>query len=152
MSMRIEEEIKQQTFANEFQKVHINIMFTSSWLQQRFSGVLKPYGISMQQFNILRILRGMHPEPATIKVLMERMIDKMSNASRLVDKLADKGLVVRTGCDSDRRRVDVQITPKGLQVLDEASAIVQQQMHDAFNNLSETEAIQLNDLLDRLRG
>jgi DNA-binding MarR family transcriptional regulator len=150
--MRIEEEIKQQTFANEFQKVHINIMFTSSWLQQKFSGVLKPYGISMQQFNILRILRGMHPEPATIKVLTERMIDKMSNASRLVDKLADKGLVIRTGCDSDRRRVDVQITPTGLQVLEEASAIVQLQMLDAFNNLSESEAIQLNDLLDRLRG
>jgi len=150
--MRIEDEISQQSFANEYQKVHINIMFTSSWLQQHFTSILKPYGISLQQFNILRILRGMHPEPATIKLLTERMIDKMSNASRLVDKLAVKGLVVRTGCDSDRRRVDVQITDKGLDLLEEASGIVQTTMHEAFNKLSIEETALLNDLLDRMRG
>ncbi len=113
--------------------------------------MLKPYGISLQQFNILRILRGMHPEPASIKLLTERMIDKMSNASRLVDKLAVKGLVVRTGCDSDRRRVDVQITDKGLDLLEEASGIVQTTMHEAFNKLSVEETVLLNDLLDRMR-
>ncbi len=150
--MRIEDEIRQKKFLNEFQKVHVNILFTAAWLGQQTTRVLKPFGISSQQFNILRILRGMHPQPATIKLLTERMIDKMSNASRLVDKLVQKGLVIRTESDLDRRRVDVQITPKGLELLHRASAAVETQIHNGAQHLNTEEAVQLNELLDRLRG
>lgn len=150
--MRIEDEIQQKKFQSEYQKMHINILFTAAWLQQRTAKVLKPYGISSQQFNILRILRGMHPKPASIKTLTERMIDKMSNASRLVDKLMAKGLVQRSECDADRRRVDVLITAQGLELLQHASADVERLIQQDGRNLSEAEAASLNELLDRLRG
>ncbi len=150
--MRIEDEIQQKKFQSEYQKMHINILFTAAWLQQRTTKVLKPYGISSQQFNILRILRGMHPKPASIKTLTERMIDKMSNASRLVDKLMAKGLVQRSECNADRRRVDVLITAPGLELLQRASADVERLVQQDGLNLSEAEAASLNELLDRLRG
>jgi DNA-binding MarR family transcriptional regulator len=150
--MRIEDEINQKQFNNEFQKAHINIIFTAAWLNQRTLHILKPFGISPQQFNILRILRGLHPQPAGIKLLTERMIDKMSNASRLVEKLLQKGLVVRTECGKDRRRVDVVITPQGLELLQRASFSIEQQLHNDIQNISAAEAAQLNGLLDRLRG
>jgi DNA-binding MarR family transcriptional regulator len=149
--MKIEEEIQQSKFASEFQKAHVNILFTAAWLNQETSRVLKPYGISVQQFNILRILRGMNPKPATIKTLTERMIDKMSNASRLVDKLEQKGLVTRTECDKDRRRVDVSITQKGLELIDNASDSMEKQMHVKAGTLTTEMAVQLNDLLDQIR-
>ena len=93
IAMKIEEAIQQKSFSNEYQKVHINVLYTAAYLSQIASSALKPYKISWQQFNILRILRGLQPEPATVKLLTERMIDKMSNASRLVEKLKQKGYV-----------------------------------------------------------
>ncbi|MBX2927361.1 MAG: MarR family transcriptional regulator [Saprospiraceae bacterium] len=150
--MRIEDEIQQKQFNNEFQKAHINIVFTAAWLNHRSSKILKPMGISTQQFNILRILRGMHPQPAGIKLLTERMIDKMSNASRLVEKLLQKGLVVRTECGNDRRRVDVKITHQGLDLLQRASIAIEERFHNDVQSISVAEAAQLNDLLDKLRG
>ncbi len=150
--MKIEDEIRQKKFLNEYQKAHINILFTAAWLSQRTMKVLKPFGISTQQFNILRILRGTHPEPATIKLLTERMIDKMSNASRLVDKLVQKGLALRTESCLDRRRVDVNITPKGLELLQRASTAVENEIHGGVRNLSDAEAAQLSTLLDQMRG
>lgn len=149
--MKIEEEIQQSKFASEFQKAHVNILFTAAWLNQETGRVLKPYGISVQQFNILRILRGMNPKPATIKMLTERMIDKMSNASRLVDKLEQKGLVTRTECGKDRRRVDVSITQKGLELIDNASDSMEKQMHVKAGTLTTEMAVQLNNLLDQIR-
>ena len=88
--MKIEQEIQQTVFESEYQKANINLLFTASWLNQKSAKALKPFNISWQQFNILRILRGMGDKPATIKILTERMIDKMSNASRLVEKLKQK--------------------------------------------------------------
>lgn len=150
--MRIEEAIKQKKFRSEYQKLVVNLLYTSSWIQQFSNNLLKPYGISQEQFNLLRILRGMHPEPATIKLLTERMIDKMSNASRLVEKLRMKGLVERTECSGDRRRVDVQITEKGLALLEDASNAVDVRGDAYMGALSEEEAKMLNDLLDKLRS
>jgi DNA-binding MarR family transcriptional regulator len=150
--MRIEQEIHQRAFKSEFIKANINLMFTASWVDQQNNKVLKDLHISWQQFNILRILRGMHPEPATIKLLTERMIDKMSNASRLVEKLKQKGLVCREECPEDRRRVNVGITEKGLEVVAEASVLIEGSIENCFNSLTEEEARQLNDLLDKLRG
>lgn len=150
--MRIEDEIQQKKFKSEYQKAHINILFTAAWLNQQNQQILKPLGISSQQFNILRILRGMHPQPASIKLLTERMIDKMSNASRLVDKLLAKDLVQRNESGADRRRVDVVITDKGLQILEKASIAVEDSLHQEMAKLSEEEATLLNELLDQLRG
>ena len=150
--MRIEDEIQQKKFKSEYQKAHINILFTAAWLNQQNQQILKPLGISSQQFNILRILRGMHPQPASIKLLTERMIDKMSNASRLVDKLLAKDLVQRSESGADRRRVDVLITDKGLQLLEKASIAVEDSLQQEMAMLSEEEAARLNELLDQLRG
>lgn len=150
--MRIEEAIQQKRFKSEFHKAQINLIYTAHWLGQETAGVLKPYGISVQQFNILRILRGLGKEPATIKLLTERMLDRMSNASRLVDKLLAKGLVAREECPHDRRRVNIWITEEGLRVVGEASEKVDVHVSQFFNPLSEAEARQLNEMLDRIRS
>lgn len=150
--MRIEQEINQKKFKDVYQKAHINILFTSSWLSQQSIQLLRPLNISWQQFNILRILRGMQPEPATVKLLTERMIDKMSNASRLVDKLKNKGLVERIACPEDRRRVNIYITDEGLKLLEKASELMEKDLRQQMGNISEAEAEALNDLLDKLRG
>lgn len=149
--MKIEEEIQQKKFRSERQKMLINVLFTASWLQQRHNQWLKPFGISQEQYNLLRILRGMHPEPATVKELIARMIDKNSNASRLVEKLRQKGLVARTECELDRRRVDVQITENGLLLLQDASAAMERG-EALLHNLSDEDAQLLNQLLDKMRG
>ncbi len=150
--MKIEQEIQQKKFESEYQKAQINILFTASWLSTLTTEALKPFNISWQQFNILRILRGVHPEGTSIKVLTERMIDKMSNASRLVDKLLQKGYVDRQACPEDRRRVDVKITSEGLKIIGEASEVMEQSLFKQMENLSVTEAELLNKLLDQLRA
>ena len=149
--MKIGNEIKQTKFKNEYQKMLINILFTSGWLSSKHSGNLKPYGISSQQYNILRILRGQHPQPATVNLLIDRMLDKNSNASRLVDRLQEKGFVNRCTSDSDKRSVNVQITEKGLDRLkqiDDQTLIFE----ETLRTLSKDEARELNRLLDKLRG
>lgn len=150
--MKLEEALQQRKFINPVHKAHLNIIYTAAWLNQRSTRALKQYDLSVQQFNILRILRGMHPEPATIKLLTERMIDKMSNASRLVEKLKQKGWVERLECSQDRRRVDITITEAGLAILVEASAAIDQVMFEDAETLAEAEAHQLSDLLDKLRS
>jgi DNA-binding MarR family transcriptional regulator len=150
--MKIEEAIQQKKFISEHQKAHLNILYSASWLGQRTTSLLKPYGLTWQQFNVLRILRGRHPEPATVKLLTERMIDKMSNASRLVDKLLSKGLVKRTTSKEDRRRVDVSITEEGLELLEEASQHLEDGMNFEKGHLTCDEAEMLNNLLDKLRS
>ena len=149
--MKIEDEIQQKKFKNEYQKLGINILFTSTWISSFNMHSLKPHGISWQQFNVLRILRGMQPKPATIKLLTERMIDKMSNASRLVEKLKKKGLVERQSCENDRRRVDIVITEKGLKLVNKASIDLEKDMIENMSNLTKEDAEQLNNLLDKLR-
>ena len=150
--MKIEEAIKQDRFINEFQKVHLNILYTAACLTYETAQVLKPFGITWQQFNVLRILRGRQPKPATVKLLTERMIDKMSNASRLVDKLVKKGLVERRACQSDRRQVDVFLTPEGLALVNEASEVMDQRSSsEGAEKLNLAEAQQLNAMLDKIR-
>lgn len=149
--MEIGKEIKQAKFKNEHQKMLINLLFTTGWLEAKHSFSLKPYGISSQQFNILRILRGQYPKPATVNLLIDRMLDKNSNASRLVEKLRLKKLVERAICAEDRRAVNVIITKKGLDLLDELDKYESTFLKE-LKNISEKEAIQLNFLLDKLRG
>ncbi len=148
--MKIEEEIKQSAFKNEYQKVQINLIYTSGWVQQAQASLFKPYGVTLPQYNVLRILRGQHPRPATISLLIERMLDKTSNASRIVDKLEKKELVTRKQCLTDRRTVDVLITEKGLTLLAEMDKM-ESGAGTGITNLSLEEAEQLNALLDKIR-
>ncbi len=151
LRMELEKEIQQEKFQNEYQKLLVNILFTHGWLTSLYAKHLKPYGISAQQYNILRILRGQHPNPATINLLRERMLDKMSNASRLVEKLRLKGLVERRECPMDRRAVDVIITQKGLDLLKTLDNVIRT-MEDKLKTITEVEAKEVNRILDKLRG
>jgi len=148
--MRIEDEIKQKKFKNEFHKAEVNLLFTSSWKSGKQSAIMKPYDISMQQFNILRILKGQSPHPAPLKLLTERMIDKMSNTSRLVDKLNKKGLVNRVNCETNRRQVDITITEEGMKVCDRVTKELDSALENE-NKLTLDEAQELNRILDKMR-
>ena len=115
--MKLEKEIRQKTFRNDSHKLGVNIIYTFNWMQSLHSDMLKEHKITYQQFNVLRILRGQQPHPASVKLIRERMLDKMSDASRIVEKLRVKGFVVRNISEDDRRSCEVQITDKGLQLL-----------------------------------
>lgn len=149
--MRIEDAIKQKNFENEFLKLNINLLFTSSWLHNHLKQFLDPYKISWQQFNILRILKGSRPDPLSLKVISDRMIDKTSNTSRLIDKLLTKGMVERITCPEDRRKVDIHLTDNGLETVVAASKIVEHGMMNLYTNISDEEAQVMNALLDKLR-
>lgn len=149
--MKIEEEIKQDKFHSEYQKLAINILFTSNWLSANSTKILKPYGISPQQYNVLRILKGQSPKAISVSNIMERMIDKMSNTSRLVEKLRQKELIERVTCECDRRQVDVKITHKGLALLEKVNKEMNA-FKNIADNLSEQEAKTINQLLDKMRG
>jgi len=150
--MKIEDAIQQvKSFKNEHHKLLVNLQYSNSWLQEKLTNWVKPYGLTLQQYNVLRILRGQHPKPATINIIVERMIDKNSNVSRLVEKLRVKELVERDVNKFDRRQVDVLITQKGLNVLsnlDEGFTSIENQ----FKHLTEKEAKTLNNLLDKFRN
>ncbi len=151
--MEIEKEINQQKpFVNEFIKAEINLSYTTSWMGKCKAEILKPYNISWQQFNILRILRGMNSKPASIKLLMDRMIDKMSNASRLVEKLKSKGYVRRQESAIDRRQVDILITSEGLELVNKVSILIENQLSAKFETITNEEAVELNRILNKLRG
>ncbi|MCB2377744.1 MarR family transcriptional regulator [Hymenobacter sp. BT635] len=148
--MRIEDEIKQPVFKDEYQKGYINLIYTAGWLQQQQAAAFREFDLTLPQFNILRILRGQHPKPATVNLLIERMLDKTSNASRIVDKLEAKGLVTRTVCPSNRRAVDIRITEAALELLLRMDTEVLSKQHN-LQTLTVEEAVQLNALLDKIR-
>lgn len=149
--MQIEEEIKQINFFSHYQKLVINILFTSNWISLKNNHRLKRYGISNEQFNILRILRGQFPNASSIQLLVDRMINKSSNASRIVDKLKLKGLVTRTACVKDKRLVEVIITDLGLKLLEDTDK-ENSDFENNFKSITESEAIELNRILDKLRN
>ena len=149
--MRIEEEIKTNKFHSEQQKATINIVFTSNWITGILEKRANSEQITLQQFNVLRILRGQHPKPATNSLLKERMLDKMPDVSRIIDRLVAKELVSRVKCDIDRRAVDVMITAKGLKVLESLEESMMM-MDILQENISEEECLVLNKLLDKMRG
>ena len=149
--MKLEQEIKQYKFRNEVQKLMINQLFTGKWISNIISKHLKGFGLTSQQYNVLRILRGQKDNVISINAISDRMIDKMSNVSRLIDKLKAKKLVERKINKLDRRQVDIAITESGLELVRE----IESRDHEMFaqlDALSEKEAIQLNNLLDKLRG
>ena len=135
------------SFANERVKALINIKYTANWLNNRGNMLLKPHKISLQQYNILRILKGAQKDIA-VNTVRDRMIEKSPNATRLMDKLCDKKLIERTRCNEDRRIVYVKITSLGLQLLESINI---NNFDNQMQAITETEAKTLNYLLDKIR-
>ena len=148
--MSIEEDISQTKFRNEFQKSAINLIYTYNWMNEKMKAVFDKEKITGQQFNILRILRGAGKPISTLQI-RQRMLDKMSDTSRIVDRLIVKGLVKKNTCPEDKRLVDVSITDKGRKLL-EKMEVYDSEMDAIFGNLNTTEAKTLNTLLDKIRS
>ena len=149
--MKLEDEIKQKKFKSEYQKLLLNVIFTGNWLNSQSIKAFKPFGVSPQQYNVLRILKGQHPKAITVNQIAERMLDKNSNASRLVDKLVVKALVKREVCEKDRRQMDVAITDKGLKLLTEMESNIEHIDQVISKSVTKKEAEQLNIILDKIR-
>jgi DNA-binding MarR family transcriptional regulator len=148
--MGIEQEIKQEKFTTEYEKAVVNLLYTSSWLYNMNLSRLKPHGITPEQFNVLRILRGSSPKPMMLADITTRMIDKSSNATRLVEKLRQKGFLKREICDGNRRQVDIVITEKGLAVLKKIDQESDEWI-SFLKTISKSEAQELNRILDKWR-
>lgn len=147
----IEEEIKQQKkFESEHEKAVVNILYTSSWLHNKNAARFKEFDITPEQYNVLRILRGSHPKPLMLGEVTCRMLDKNSNATRLVEKLRLKGLVKRELCPNNRRQVDIVITDKGLALLSKID-FTTEEWNASLKTITKTEAQELNRILDKLR-
>jgi len=147
--MSIDKDINQRKFRNDFQRAGINLIYTFNWINEQMKQLFDQYEITPQQFNILRILRGAG-EPLSTLQIRQRMLDKMSDTSRIVDRLIKKSLVKKLTCKADRRLVDVTITEKGLKLLEKMDRH-DTDMDGVFKNLSEAEAKTLNKLLDKIR-
>jgi DNA-binding MarR family transcriptional regulator len=148
--MKLEEEIKQIKFLSPHQKAVLNLIFTASWLQARHQQFFKGYGITNQQFNILRILKGQHPKSLSAKEIKSRMLDQNSDVSRLLSRMLQKKLIQKQICSTDKRATDVFITEKGIQLLRQINKF--QTALDSTLQLSEAEATVLSNLLDKSRG
>lgn len=149
--MEIEKEIASNKFENDHQKAIVNLIYTYGWITNLLKHRLNKHKITLQQFNILRILRGQYPKPATINLLKERMLDKMSDASRIVERLVQKDLVQRCINSKDRRAVDIRISSKGLEILKKLD--LEMSSSDILKeNITVKEAKLLSSLLDKMRG
>ncbi|QSW87929.1 MULTISPECIES: MarR family transcriptional regulator [Flavobacterium] len=149
--MTIEEVIKSTVKMDNAKKVILNIMYTQNVIQDHFNELVKPYDLSGEQYNVLRILRGQKGNPANMCVIQERMLAKTSNTTRLVDKLLLKELVTRNVCPGNRRKIEVLITQKGLDVLKELDPKVDAHEEAFAKNLSTDELELLNKLLEKYR-
>ena len=149
--MRIEDEIRQREFTDDYRRLLTNLLFTNNWLNQQLMPFFKELGLTLQQHNVLAILRGQHSDPVCFGDIQNRMVDRNSNVTRLIDKLIEKGYVTRDICPSNRRMIEVRITEAGIGKL--------QQVDDSFpklfaklHNLTQEEAVMVSNLLDKLRG
>jgi DNA-binding MarR family transcriptional regulator len=148
--MSIEKDIQQSKFRNEYHKTVVNLIFTYNWITEKTKQFFEKGDITSQQYNILRILRGAGKPLSTLQI-RQRMLDKMSDTSRIVDRLVKKELVQKVICKTDRRLVDVTITDAGMQLLDKLDSY-NEQMDAMLESLSEEEAKMLNQLLDKIRN
>ena len=148
--MSIEKDISQAKFRNEYQKTAINLIYTYNWMHEKMKVFFDREKITGQQFNILRILRGAGKPISTLQI-RQRMLDKMSDTSRIVDRLILKGLARKIICTNDKRLVDVSITDKGKKLLEKMEAY-ENEMDSIFENLNSSEAKTLNTLLDKIRS
>ncbi|HVG15150.1 MAG TPA: MarR family transcriptional regulator [Chitinophagaceae bacterium] len=149
--MGIEKDINQTKFKSTRQKAMLNILFSYGWINEKIKNLLAPEDITPQQYNILRILRGSSPQPLSTLQIRERMLDRMSDTSRIVDRLIAKELVEKAVCSKDRRLVDVTISPKGQALLKKLDAEANQLDKVIMSNITEAEAEDLSQLLDKIR-
>ena len=149
--MLLEDEIQQSSFKSPQRKLAVNLLYTTNWLSNHYDNFFKGLDLTTQQYNVLRILRGQFPNPCSLKCIKERMLDKMSDTSRILDKLVTKGYAIRNECPNDRRSVNVVISEKGLEVL-KGLDFIDEATKDIFKNLSTSQIEHLNILLDDLRG
>ena len=147
--MSIDKDIKQRQFVSEYQKAIVNLIFTYNWTTEKLKQIFDKQDLTMQQFNILRILRGSEKPISTLQI-RERMLDKMSDTSRIVDRLIIKGLAKKITCKEDKRLVDVSITEKGKRILQKLD-LRDNEIQGIVSSLSEKEAKSLNKLLDKIR-
>ena len=145
----IDDEMKTK-FGDEKHRFLSNIVFTGNWIQNQFEGFIKPFGISPQQFNILRILRGAKGW-LSMNEVKDRMVEKSPNATRLCDKLLEKGLLERERCEADRRMVHLKISQKGLDLLQKIDDIDEDTYAGFKENVSDEEARLVSQILDKLR-
>src|SRR5687768_13868256 len=148
--MSLEKDIQQSRFRSEYHKMTVNIIYTHNWMMEQSRKFFEKADLTPQQFNILRILRGAGKPLSTLQI-RQRMLDKMSDTSRIVDRLVKKGLVKKVVCKSDRRLVDVSISDTGLELLEKLDQ-TSDEMDSVINKLSKEEAEKLNELLDKIRS
>ena len=149
--MKLEDEIKTTKFQNEVHKAHLNILFTAGWLHAKINKYLKESGLTPEQYNVLRIVRGQSPKSVCAKDISNRMLDRNSNTTRIIDRLELKGLLQRIASERDRREKSIQLTPKGAEMLAALDATWEKNSPHTNSNLSEAEAQTINQLLDKLR-
>ncbi len=150
--MNIEELLKTTDRLPESRKLVLNLIVTANHISEQLAEALKPFGISNQQFNVLRILRGQKGKPANRSTIQERMVSKMSNTTRLVDKLVDKNLCERIVCPSNRRKVEIRITTNGLELLKKIDPVIDKVEYDFAKKINEKEILSLNTKLNELRS
>lgn len=148
--MSIENDIQQTKFNSEYHKMNVNLIFTYNWAMERAKRFFEKADLTMQQYNILRILRGAGKPLSTLQI-RQRMLDKMSDTSRIVDRLLKKGLVEKVICQNDRRLVDVTISEKGLELLNNLDNHTHE-LDSHLRNITIDEARTMNQLLDKLRN
>lgn len=149
--MRIEDEIQQKDFKDDYRRVVVNLLFTNNWLNGQFIPFFKQFGLTLQQHNVLTIVRGQHPKPVCFGEVQERMVDRNSNVTRLVDKLIEKGYVTRAICQANRRMIELRLTSQGMELLGQIDGQMPA-FYERFHNLTRQEAVTLSGLLDKLRG
>jgi len=147
----LEKEIKQSKFESEQVKANLNLLFTANWLYNKISAELKPFNLTHEQYNILRILKGSHPNSMNQKDILCRMLAPNSNVTLIIKKLVAKKFISVVQSDHDKREYKIDITPAGLGILKEIEATLKN-LNEYFDSLSTSEAFHLNALLDKLRG
>ncbi len=150
--MKLEEELRTEKFKTEQQRSALSILFTANWIEERTNDCFKRFGISQEQYNVLRILKGQKGKPANLSTVQERMIHRMSNATRLVEKLKQKGYVNRVTCEDNRRKVEITITEQGMALLEQIDPILAKTEIDIFERLNEQEIRDIGILMDKVRG
>ena len=150
--MTIERDIKQAKFETNLEKAVVNLLYSYNWLRDHSQDIYKPYGLKMQHYNILRILKGKHPKMISPGEIKEVMLDKAPDLTRLLDKLVDMKLVSREICPENRRRMDISLTEKGIVLLKEINIKQDELRREIAERLNEHEAAELSRLLDKMRG
>ena len=149
--VKLEQAIQSNKFINEMQKASLNILYTAWWLKTKMSTELKEYGLTHEQYNVLRILKGKYPEQMCVKDISCRMIEKSSNVPRIIDRLVIKKLVKRESSANDRRETVITLTQSGITILGATTGKINSLMEETVS-INKNDAVQLNDLLEKLRG